>query len=95
MISIFILSVLSQKTLQEILILNTDANYFKKFKNLAFKPHPQSSGKHRLSDFCSLLSLFFLKTKGQSKPAGGYHTNGNHKLIKLSNNVIKKQKIDS
>lgn len=43
-----------------------------------------------------IFALFFLKTKVQSKAAGGYHTtNGNHKLIKLSNNVIKKQKIDS
>lgn len=33
-----------------------------------------------------IFALLFLKTKGQSKAAGGHHTNGNHKLISLSNN---------
>lgn len=38
--------------------------------------------------------IFVLLLKQKSKAAGGHHTNDNHKLIRLSNTVIKKQEID-
>lgn len=79
MISIFIPSVLSQKTLQEILILNTNANYKEKIWHLNLIPKAQ---ENRVSQ---IFALLFLKTKGQSKAAGGHHTNDNHESIKLSN----------
>lgn len=61
MVSIFTLSGLSQKILQDILILKTNANEKKK-KSVVFPLHPPHSwGKQRLSD---LLLSSSLKQKG-------------------------------
>lgn len=79
MVSIFILSGLSQKILQEILILKTNANLK---KSVAFPPHLQSWGKQRLSDFLSSS----LKQKDRVKEQEAITQMAIIKLIRLSNN---------